>query len=289
MRKYTFPSLFFVLMSVSGCGRLAAPVERFYCRYVLREPIVAYIDGLPVTETRLKEFYARKTPSMGPALAADMASEAGRGRLLSWYLDEAATERVAVGLGLDKTDLYKSQMTEARHRTLKKLLKDQFQKTHPISDKELQDYYAAHQKEYEAHTTVRFRTIETGTLKEMKTIMASLAGGVAFETLTNKEAGVDTDPEGDSLVIFPAHPPTSPVDVALWRLKKDAVSRPIKIKTGYCLLKKYAETIEDARPLETVRAEIRDQLTLQKYREWLDQKKAATHLETVTPPSKGRP
>ncbi|HYP86062.1 peptidylprolyl isomerase [Variovorax sp.] len=142
---------------------------------------IAIVNGQPVPKSRmdalaeqLKAAGRPVTPEMEPALKEEI--------VMREVFMQAAREK-----GLDKTDLYKSQVDLMRQAILIRQLFEDYTKTHPITDAQIQaeyDKFAAANsgKEYK----VRHILVENE--DQAKKIIADLKKGGKFEDIAKKQS-----------------------------------------------------------------------------------------------------
>lgn len=203
-------------------------------------------------------------------------------RVREALINQELLARAAIDKGLDRNPKLAAAMEMLRREQLSKAYLEDYVKSHPVTDAEIQAEYdkakanaAASGNEYKA------RHILVKTEEEAKAIQAQLKKKVAFEKLAKEKS---KDPgsakNGGDLGWNVAEAFVKEFGDALRGMKKGEVTPvPVKTQFGYHLIK-----LEDVRaisipPLEEVKNEIRQQLQQQRVREAVRGLRATAKIE----------
>jgi len=136
-----------------------------------------------------------------------------------------------------------------------------------ISDKEIQDYYNSHKADFVRDEKVFLSEILISTEskdaagvaaaeKKAKQIAADAARGQRFSDLARDNSDAATAKQGGELGGYKKGDLLKPLEDAVWNLPKGAVTQPIRIHTGFEILKVEDHTKAGQAPLADVRSEI---------------------------------
>ncbi|WP_219220511.1 foldase protein PrsA [Variovorax boronicumulans] len=235
---------------------------------------VAIVNGKAVPKARM-EVLAQQlaaagrpvTPEMEPQLREEVIAR-------EVFMQEAQKQ------SLDASDDYKSQLELARQAILIRALFDNYRKTHPVTDADVQAEYdkfvaANGGKEYKA------RHILVETEDEAKKIIADLKKGAKFEDIAKKQS---KDPGsgangGDLDWANPASfvPEFSEAMIKLG--KGETTPAPIKSQFGYHIIR-----VDDIRQAELpkideVKPQITQQLQQQRLQKYQEELRAKAKIE----------
>jgi peptidyl-prolyl cis-trans isomerase C len=203
-------------------------------------------------------------------------------RVREALINQELLSRAAIDKGLDRNPKLAAAMDMLRREQLSKAYLEDYVRSHPVTDAEIQGEYdkakanaAASGQEYKA------RHILVKTEAEAKAIQAQLKKKVAFDKLAREKS---KDPgsakNGGDLGWNVAEAFVKEFGDALKGLKKgETTGTPVKTQFGYHLIK-----LEDMRavtipPLDEVKNEIRQQLQQQRVREAVKGLRASAKIE----------
>jgi peptidyl-prolyl cis-trans isomerase SurA len=140
-----------------------------------------------------------------------------------------------------------------------------------ITDKEVQDYYEAHKQDFVKEEKVYLSEILISTEnkdaagiaaaeKKAKQIAEEASKGQRFADLARDNSDANTAKEGGALGGYKKGDLTKQMEDMVWNLPKGAVTQPIRIATGFEILKVDDHTKAGLEPLADARSEIENQL-----------------------------
>jgi foldase protein PrsA len=177
------------------------------------------------------------------------------------YEDEDAFYQAMKEVGMDKESL----KTETYYKLLLERIATRDIK---ITDKEVDQYLAAHPGEVQAHNQIRFREIVTSTLEKAQQIVKQLNKGVSFEILAKDQSLDDaTRNDGGDRGWVEENDPfvDSRILQAAKALEINEISAPIKLGgVGYAIIQVTGRKNMDPAQQAEIREKIRRQLALQK-------------------------
>ncbi|MGA8029032.1 MAG: peptidylprolyl isomerase [Bryobacteraceae bacterium] len=136
-----------------------------------------------------------------------------------------------------------------------------------ISDKDIQDYYNAHKPDFVKEEKVYLSEIListegkdaaaiTAAEKKAKEIAADAAKGERFSDLARDNSDATTAKEGGALTGYKKGDLSKQFEDAVWNLPKGGVTQPIRIPTGFEILKVDDHTKAGLEPLADAKPEI---------------------------------
>lgn len=225
-----------------------------------------------------------------PALYGELVKrEMAQGQPANGQLDTRVREslinlellsRAAVDKGLDKDPRIAAMLDIRRKDQLAKAYLDDYVKSHPVTDAEIQAFYDKVKSEKQ-EPEYRARHILVQTEAEAKKIIADLDKKMKFEDLAKK---LSKDPgsakNGGQLEWADRRVFVPEFSEALAKLKKGETTKtPVKTQFGYHVIR-----LDDTRqpqipPLDAVRGEIVQQLQQQRVRDAITAQRAAAKIE----------
>ncbi|HEY7210273.1 MAG TPA: peptidylprolyl isomerase [Bryobacteraceae bacterium] len=140
-----------------------------------------------------------------------------------------------------------------------------------ITDKEIQDYYNAHQKDFIREEKVYLSEILISTQgkdgpgvttaeKKAKQVAAQASRGERFTDLARDNSDAATAKDGGVLGSYKKGELSAEVEAAVWDKPRGYVTQPIKLPTGFDIFRVDNHTQAGLAPLADVRPEIENQL-----------------------------
>ncbi len=237
---------------------------------------VAVVNGKAVPKTRV-DALAEQMARAGRPVTPDQEGQLREEVIMREIFMQEAQKR-----GLDASPDFQAQMEFARQSLLVRELLVDYQKTHPVTDAEIQAEYdkvkaanASEGKEYKAqHILVEKEA-------DAKAIIASLKKGAKFEDIAKKQS---KDPGsgangGDLGWANPAGYVKEFGD-ALVALKKGQTTEvPVKTQFGYHVIRLNDERQQEFPPLEQVKPQIAQQLQQQKMAQFQQELRSKAKVE----------
>ncbi len=237
---------------------------------------IAIVNGQAVPKARI-EALAEQMARAGRPVTPDQETQLREEVIMREIFMQEAQKR-----GLDATPEFKTQMEFARQSLLVRELLVEYQKSHPVTDAEIEAEYAKVKaaqagsgKEYKA------QHILVETEDQAKAIIASLKKGGKFEDIAKKSS---KDPgsgaNGGDLGWADPSGYVKEFGEALAKLKKGQTTDvPVKTQFGYHIIRLNDERTQEFPPLEQVKPQIGQQLQQQKMQQYQQELRAKAKVE----------
>jgi peptidyl-prolyl cis-trans isomerase C len=261
MKQYTLKTLAVALvLSAASVGALAQNV--------------AIVNGKAVPKARM-DVLAQQLASSGRPVTPEM-----EGQLREEVVAREVFMQEAQKQGLDTSDEYRNQLELARQAILIRTLFENYRKTNPVTDADVQAEYdkfvaANGGKEYKA------RHILVETEDQAKKVIADLKKGAKFEDIAKKQS---KDPGsgangGDLDWANPASFVPEFSEAMIKLNKGDTTQVPVKSQFGYHIIR-----IDDIRQaqlpkLEEVKPQVTQQLQQQRLQKYQEELRAKAKVE----------
>jgi peptidyl-prolyl cis-trans isomerase C len=235
---------------------------------------VAIVNGKAVPKARM-DMLAAQLAAAGRPVSPDMESQLREEVILREVFMQEAQKQ-----GLEASDDYKAQLELARQAILIRQLFANYQKTHPVTDAQVQaeyDKFAAANtgKEYKA------RHILVPTEEDANKVMAELKKGVKFEDVAKKESkdpgsavnGGDLDWAAPSSFV-------PEFSAAMIKLNKgETTATPVKTQFGYHIIRLDDVRAAQLPKVEEVKPQITQQLQQQQLQQYQEDLRAKAKVE----------
>lgn len=159
------------------------------------------------------------------------------------FVDELVKKEVlyqeAKKKGLGNNQEFQKKVEDFKKLTLiSTLLEKEIEEKSKVTDKEVQDYYDAHKKDFAANNQVRASHILVKTEEDAKKLLDQIKKGADFAKLA-KANSIDTGSakNGGDLGFFSRGQMVPEFERAAFGLKKGEVSNPLKTQYGYHIIK----------------------------------------------------
>jgi peptidyl-prolyl cis-trans isomerase C len=235
---------------------------------------VAIVNGKAVPKARM-DMLAAQLAAAGRPVSPDMESQLREEVILREVFMQEAQKQ-----GLEASEDYKAQLELARQAILIRQLFANYQKTHPVTDAQVQaeyDKFAAANtgKEYKA------RHILVPTEEDANKVMAELKKGAKFEDVAKKESkdpgsavnGGDLDWAAPSSFV-------PEFSAAMIKLNKgETTATPVKTQFGYHIIRLDDVRAAQLPKVEEVKPQITQQLQQQQLQQYQEELRAKAKVE----------
>ncbi len=235
---------------------------------------VAIVNGKAVPKARM-DMLAAQLAAAGRPVSPDMESQLREEVILREVFMQEAQKQ-----GLEASEDYKAQLELARQAILIRQLFANYQKTHPVTDAQVQaeyDKFAAANtgKEYKA------RHILVATEEDANKVMAELKKGAKFEDVAKKESkdpgsavnGGDLDWAAPSSFV-------PEFSAAMIKLNKgETTATPVKTQFGYHIIRLDDVRAAQLPKVEEVKPQITQQLQQQQLQQYQEDLRAKAKVE----------
>ncbi len=192
--------------------------------------VVAIVDGKAITASDV----AFATRELETQLAR--YPEPRRRELIIRYLvDRALMVKAARDAGIDKTPAYQKRLAYLQDQALRDVL---FKQETAVSDADAKAFYDKLVAKEPPREEIRARHILVKTEDEAKAIIKELEGGADFAELAKaRSTGPSGKKSGGDLGYFGAGQMIKPFEKVAFALKKGEISKPVKTKFGWHVIK----------------------------------------------------
>lgn len=182
---------------------------------------------------------------------------------------------------LQETEDFKRLMAFEEKRALRNAYFQKFIQN-AVTEEDVKAAYDEKYANYQGDPEINAAHILVETEDEAKAIIKELEGGADFAELAKEKSTGPSGPNGGDLGFFGKGQMVPEFETAAFDLKPGEFTKePVKTQFGYhVILNKEART-QPAPTLEAAQSQIRQDLTMAKFREVLDELKAKTTVEIV--------
>ena len=238
------------------------------CGSKLGNKVIAKVNDEVVTQAEFQSKIDRLPPYYR-ALAAQQKDK---------FLDEIINEKLflkeAYKHGIDRNKDVKDLIEEAKRKIMvSKFIEDQISRNIKISDKEIEDYYKLHKKEFVMPERYKASHILVATEDQAKKVLERINKGEDFATVA-KELSIDASKSnGGDLGYFTEGQMIPDFEAACFKLQPGQTSGIVKTQFGYHIIKLTDKKPSQAKTL----GEVSDQIKLR----LLDMKKIEKLQEII--------
>ena len=180
--------------------------------------------------------------------------------------------------GLDRDPAYVTMVNDYRKFALVSLMLDRMVSSHTaVSDREARDYYEKHRESFTMPRQIRASHILVKTESEAEDILRKIRKGVDFKKLARERSiDINTADNGGDVGFFAPGEMSPEFEKVAFSLSKGEVSRPVKSRLGYHIIKVTDIRAKRVLPFSKVRGDI-----IQRIREEKEQAVFNSYLEKV--------
>lgn len=197
-----------------------------------------------------------------------------RVRLLDQMVSEQLLAEYAKDSGYEKREEFKKYIENATNQLLvAMLIKDKIEKKIPdVSAAEVEKYYKDHETDFNQVEERKVSQIVVKSESEANSIVAALKKGQSFEALA-KQKSIDPNSKRGGLIGWIAKNSQMllpELETAVFSISKGQISKPIKTKFGYHILKVTNTNIRKKITFNVAKNKIEKLLRIQKQKALLD-------------------
>jgi peptidyl-prolyl cis-trans isomerase C len=226
------------------------------CNFNPQGKVLARVDNEVIT---LGEFQAKLDRL--PPYYRNMAAQQ-KDKFLDELIDEKLFLKAAYQRGVDKNKEVRDLIEEARKKIIvTKFAEEEMKRGLKVADKEIENYYNVHKKEFVAATRYKASHILVATEEEAKRAMDRLRKGEDFAALA-KELSIDpSKSNGGDLGFFTEGQMIPDFESACFKLEPGQTSDIVKTQFGYHIIKLTDKKPSQIRPLNEVSDQIKRKIT----------------------------
>ena len=198
-------------------------------------PYLAKVGNVKITDADLE----REMKNLPPFAQKLFEGIEGKKKFLNELVKKELLYQEALKEGLDKDATYVQKVEDFKKITLiGQLLEKELAKKAKVTDEDIKQYYDEHKEDFSPTGQIRLGLIRVKTADEAKKILDDLKKGEDFAKLA-KEDSIDTNSAkaGGDLGFLSRDQIPQEYQMSIVKLKKGALSEPIKTKNGYDIIK----------------------------------------------------
>jgi peptidyl-prolyl cis-trans isomerase C len=196
----------------------------------------------------------------------------GKEKFLEELVKKELLYQEALKKGLEKNTEYQKKVEDFRKLTLiGQLLEKEIETKAKVTDQDVKDYYEKHKEELSSINQIKAGHILVKTEDEAKKILERIKKGEDFTSLAKKYSiDIGSAKNGGDLGFFSPGQMVPEFEAAAFRLKKGEISKPVRTKFGYHIIR--VADKKTGKPLEfdKVRNAIFQRLSAEKQKEFFD-------------------
>ncbi|WP_050606185.1 peptidylprolyl isomerase [Clostridium niameyense] len=229
----------------------------------MENKVVAVVNGCEITEKDVDATIA----SFPKDRQGYLNTEKGREDLIKQMIDFELAYNYAKDMEVDKTEEFLKQLEATKKQLLIQSTVSNILASVSVSEEEAKDYYANNKSNFKTQDLITARHILVDTLEEAEKIAKEIEAGLEFSKAAEKYSKCPSKAQGGSLGTFTKGQMVPEFEKAVFELKTDVLSKPVKTQFGYHLI--IVDNIRESsvEPFEKVKDKIMGFLLQQKQNE----------------------
>jgi peptidyl-prolyl cis-trans isomerase C len=243
-----------LLLAAAGCAPAASD----------ESPVLAVVNGKPITQSEFDVRWAELPESR----QARYQREGGKKKFLDDMIARELLLQEARRLGLDQaTDVREKTQRYQEQLALDELVRDVMKNRVQVTQEEQEAYYMAHSSAVLASEHIRAAQIVVPTAVQALEIKKQLDEGADFSKLAQKfSIDAATKNRGGELGPYRKGGAAPEIEAAILTQNPGTVSEPIKVASGFALVKVTSRDPLDARSAHVARERLQQELYAEKRR-----------------------
>jgi peptidyl-prolyl cis-trans isomerase C len=242
---------------------------------VAKEDAIAVVNGKYISKNTLAALEAEISQRMqGQAFPKD--------KLVEELIQRELLIQDALQKQLDKTPETIERLTEARNSLLTQAALQNFLKSNPITDAEIQAEYDS--KLGSVGSEYKARHILVKTEDEAKALIAELDKGADFAEMAKTKSTGPSGPQGGDLGWFSPDRMVAPFSEAVIAMEDGQYTKePVETQFGWHVILREESRAQTPPPLEEVKEQIRPMLQRQKVQSMMENLRSQASVEILIP------
>ena len=231
-------------------------------------PYLATVGNSKITQADLE----REIKSLPEFAQKLFEGSAGKEKFLDELIKKELLYQEALKKGLDKNPDYQKKVEDFRKLTLiSQLLEKEIEAKSKVTDQDVKDYYEKHKDELTSVSQIKASHILVKTEDEANKILERIKKGEDFGALA-KKFSIDTGSakNGGDLGFFSSGQMVPEFETAAIKLKKGEISKPVKTKFGYHIIKVADKKMGQPLEFEKIKNAISQRIAAEKQKEFFD-------------------
>lgn len=245
----------------------------------MENKIVALVNGKEITKMDLDESIARFPRDKQNYLL----TEEGQKQLLEQMIAFELISEDAKENGLENDKEYLVQLEKLKKEVLTQVAINKLLADVEISDDEICEFYEKNKHMFVDEESVGASHILVDSIDKINEISSEIEKGLTFEEAARKYSTCPSKAQGGNLGIFTRGKMVPEFEEAAFALEVGKVSEPVMTQFGYHLIKVGEKHPASAKPLDSVKNLIKNQLTqekqTQKYAQYVNDLKQRYNVE----------
>jgi peptidyl-prolyl cis-trans isomerase C len=262
MKKF-FVFICAITLAISaGCVKKEGKVEK------VEKDFLAKVNDKIITQ----EYFMQKLNSLPEWAMGRFTTEEGKRQFLEEIIKEELLFQEAMRTGIDREKDFLDKVDEFKRMTLvSTLLKDEIEGKAVTDDKEIRDFYEKHSDTYKIGDQINAQHILVDTEEEAEEVLQKILKGEDFgELAKNFSKDHSTAVKGGDLGFFGKGRMVPEFEQAAFGLKVGEVSKPVKTKFGYHIIKVLEKKEGKQREFEEVKSIVERRLKAERQKSLFD-------------------
>lgn len=226
----------------------------------MSDKVLARVNGREITEQDLNFFFQ----TLGQQVQNQFQGEQGKSRLLDELIYQELFYAEAVDTNLEETDAFKSELQMMKENMLKQFNIKKLVESVTVEEDEIANFYSQNLHYFEGQDQVGASHILVDSDEQANSILEEIGAGLSFSDAAVKYSKCPSNQQGGDLGMFSRGQMVPEFEEATFAMGLNELSKPVKTQFGYHIILKTAEQAGETQPLEAVKGQISQQLTIQK-------------------------
>lgn len=226
----------------------------------MSDKVLARVNGREITEQDLNFFFQ----TLGQQVQSQFQGEQGKNRLLDELIYQELFYAEAVDTNLEETEAFQSELLKMKESMLKQFNIKTLVESVKVEEDEIVHFYNQNMHYFEGQEQVGASHILVDSEEQASEILTEIEGGLPFAEAALKYSKCPSNQQGGDLGMFSRGQMVPEFEDATFEMGVNELSKPVKTQFGYHLILKTAEQAGETQPLEAVKGQINQQLTIQK-------------------------
>ena len=225
--------------------------------------VLATVNGKDITNQDVYNFLNH----LDPQIAAQFHSPQGLNQIAEELVNQELLYLNAVENKLDQEEGFQKELEILKENFLKQYAINKVLQNIEISEAEINQYYDENKEHFQVPESARASHILVDSEEEAKEIIEEMNNGLSFEEAAEKYSNCPSKAQGGDLGEFTRGRMVPEFETAAFSMEEGEISQPIQTQFGYHIIKLAYKKDPSISPIEEVKNQIHQQLTMTKQQE----------------------
>lgn len=228
-----------------------------------KSKVLATVNGKEITEDIVLKFLN----DLGPQVAMQFQSPEGMKKVVEELINQEVLYLDAIEQKLDEEEAFNQQLEILKEGLVKQYAVNKMLADVTVKEEEIKEFYKKNKEQFKKPESAVASHILVDTEEKANEVLKEIENGETFEDIAKKYSSCPSKDQGGNLGEFTRGKMIPEFEEVAFSMEIGAISKPVKTKFGYHIIKLVDKKEESESNFEEVKEQISQQLLAMKQQE----------------------